>query len=65
MAQWSRIHPPMQEMWVRSLGPEDPLEEKMATHAAFLPGNPMERGAWWASLWGRTESDTTESVTET
>ena len=55
----------MQEMWVRSLGPEDPLEEKMATHAAFLPGNSMERGAWWASLWGRTESDTTESVTET
>ena len=26
-----------QEMWVRSLGQEDPLEEKMATHSIFLP----------------------------
>ena len=23
-------------------------------------GNPMDRGAWWASLWGHKESDTTE-----
>ena len=22
--------------------------------------NPMDRGAWWASLWGHKESDTTE-----
>ena len=27
--------PAMQEMWVRSLGGEDPLEEKMATHSSF------------------------------
>ena len=25
-----------QEMWVRSLGQEDPLEEKMATHSSVL-----------------------------
>ena len=25
-----------QEMWVRSLGREDPLEEKMATHFSIL-----------------------------
>ena len=27
---------PMQEMQVRSLGPEDPLEEEMATHFSIL-----------------------------
>ena len=26
----------MQEMWVPSLGQEDPLEEEMATHASIL-----------------------------
>jgi len=26
----------MQEMWVSSLGLEDPLEEKMATHSSIL-----------------------------
>ena len=26
----------MQEMWVRSLGQEDPLEEEMATHSNIL-----------------------------
>ena len=31
-------------MWVRSLGGEDPLEESMATHSVFLPGNPPARG---------------------
>ena len=24
--------------------------------------NPMDRGAWWASPWGRKESDTTERL---
>ena len=28
--------PAMQEMWVRSLGQEDPLEKRMATHASIL-----------------------------
>ena len=27
---------PMQEMWVQSLGEEDPLEEGMATHSRIL-----------------------------
>ena len=26
----------MQEMWVQSLGPEDPLEKRMATHSSIL-----------------------------
>ena len=26
----------MQEVWIRSLGREDPMEEKMATHSSVL-----------------------------
>ena len=26
----------VQETWVRSLGPEDPLEKEMATHSSIL-----------------------------
>ena len=25
-------------MWVQSMGWEDPLEEEMATHSTFMPG---------------------------
>ena len=40
-----------QEMWVRSLGREDPLEESMATHSSILAWRiPMDRGAWWATV---------------
>ena len=28
----------MQEMWVLSLGQEDPLEKEMATHSSILAG---------------------------
>jgi len=30
--------PAMREMWVRSLGWEDPLEKEMATHSSICPG---------------------------
>ena len=45
----------MQEMWVWSLGQEDPLEEEMATHFSILAWEiPMDRGAWWGYRpWGR------------
>ena len=46
----------MQEMWVRSLGWDDPLEEGMATHASILTWRiPMDRGAWWAAVHGVTQ----------
>jgi len=42
--------PAMQEMRVRSLGQEDPLEEGMATHSSILGlENPMDRGTWRAT----------------
>ena len=48
VAQWSRIHLPMQEMRVQSLDWEDPLEEGMATHSSILAYKISwtERGAW-------------------
>ena len=43
--------PPMQQMWVRSLGQEDSLEEDIATHSSIL--------AWripWTEEPGRLQS---------
>ena len=41
----------MQEMQVWSLGQEDPLEKEMAIHSRYsCLGNPMDRGAWWATV---------------
>ena len=34
------------------LGWEDPLEKEMATHSSILAWNPMDRGAWWATVNG-------------
>ena len=43
------------------LGREDPLEDEMATHSCSLACiNPMDRGAWWYTLHGVAELDTTE-----
>ena len=41
----------MQEGQFQSLRREDPLEEGMATHSSIL-GNPMDRGAWRATVHG-------------
>ena len=54
MAQWVKNLPAMQEtqeMWVQSLGQEDPLEEENGNqlqHSCLK--NPMKRGAWWATV---------------
>ena len=43
----------MQEMWLQSLGWEDPLEKEMATHSSILAWkNPMDRQAWRATIHG-------------
>jgi len=36
VAQRVRNLPAMHKTWVRSLGPEDPLEKEMATHSSIL-----------------------------
>ena len=36
MAQWKRICLLMQEMWVQSLGWEDPLEKEMTAYSNIL-----------------------------
>ena len=39
----------MQEIWVRSWGWEDPLEEVMTTHSSILAWRiPVDGGAWRA-----------------
>ena len=49
----------MQGMWVGSLGQEDPLEKKMATHASILAlENPMDRRPWKATVRGIAKSQT-------
>ena len=41
------------ETQVRSLGQEDPLEKEMATHLQHsCLKNPMDRGAWQATVHG-------------
>ena len=51
VAQRIKRLPAMQETWVQSLGQEDPLEKKMATHSSTL--------AWkipWMEESGRLQS---------
>ena len=48
----------MQEIWVQFLGQEDPLEKGMATTPVFLPGESMDRGAWWAAVHWVAKSQT-------
>ena len=56
--------PAMREIWVQSLGWEDPQEEGMATYSSSLAWRiPMDREAWQAtSPWDYKESDTTERL---
>ena len=61
MAQTVKNLPAMWEIWVQSLGWEDPLEEGMVTHSSILAWSiPMDRDPY--SPWGRKESDTTETL---
>ena len=53
MAQMVKNLPAMQETRVRSLGQEDPLEKKMATHSGIL--------AWRITVHGVTKSRTSLS----
>ena len=51
--------PAMQETQVQSLGREDPLEKRMATHSSILAWrNPMNTGALGATVCRVTKSQT-------
>ena len=56
--------PAMQEIQIRSLGGEDPLEEGIATHSAILTWRIPhgQRSLVGYSPWGLKESDTTETA---
>ena len=58
VAQLVKNLPAIWETWVRSLGWDDPLEKRKATHSSILAW----RIPWtvWSSPWGHKESDTTE-----
>ena len=46
-----------EEVWLRSLGQGDPLEEEMAAHSSVLAWRiPVDRGAWRAAARGVTQS---------
>ena len=56
--------PAMQEIQVRSLSWEDPLEKGMATHSSILPRESHgQRSLVGYSPWGRKEPGMTEQLT--
>ena len=59
MTQRVKSLPTMQEIWVRSLGQEDPLKEGNGNllQDSCLE-NSMDRGAWQATIHGVTKSQT-------
>ena len=64
MAQTVKNLPVMQKTKVQSLGQEDPLEKRMATHSSILPREFRgQRSLAGYSPWGHRESDTTEQLT--
>ena len=59
VAQMVKNPPVMRETWVKSLGWDDPLEERMATHSSILAWRfTMDRGNWWAAVHGVAKSQT-------
>ena len=60
MIQSVKNLPAKQKTQVRSLGREDPLEKEMATHSSIHAWRILDRGAWWDTVHGIAELDTTE-----
>ena len=61
VAQMVKNLPAVWEVWVRSLGREDPLEKGMATHSRILAWKiPWTEEPGGYSPWGRKELDMTE-----
>ena len=59
VAQTVKNPPAMWETWVQSLGWEDTLQKEMEIHSSILAWRiPMDRGAWWATVYRVTKSQT-------
>ena len=66
MAQMVKRLPAMPEIWVRSLGQEDPWKREQLPTPVSLPGEfHGQRSLVSYSPWGCKESDTTEQLTHT
>ena len=64
VAQWVKNLPAEQEIRVRSLGWEDPLERKWQPTPVSLPGKSHgQRSLVGCSPWGSKELGTTEQLT--
>ena len=51
--------PAMQQIWVRFLGWEDPLENEMETYFQYsCLENSMDRRVWWATVHEVAKSQT-------
>ena len=51
-AQWELAHLPVQELWEARVRPwvgKSPWRKAWQPTVVFLLGNPMDRGAWWAT----------------
>ena len=57
--------PARQQMPVRSVGWEDPLEKEIATHSSILAWEIPQRSLADYSPWDHKESDTAEHETHT
>ena len=59
MAQWVKNLPAMQETWVKSLGQEESREGENGNPLQYsCLKNPMDRGAWQATVQRVTKSQT-------
>ena len=64
MAQMVKNLPAMWEIWVQSLGWEDPLEKGTATHSSIVAWRiPWTEELSWLQSMGHKELDTTEPLT--
>ena len=64
VAQMVKNSPAMQEIWVQSLGQEDPLKKEMAIHSSILIGESLGQGSLvGCSPWGHKELHMTKWLT--
>ena len=65
VAQMVKNLPAVREIWVQSLGQEDPWRREWQPTQVLLPGESHgQRSQAGYSSWGQKESDTTEQLTQ-